>query len=379
MRKSYRATTTHALAWLRDAAAAGLWRAEAARVDAIGNPGNAILGTAAPAAVWTASGGAGYVDAGGVAAARGDAAAARGGGAVMRPASDKMAQISTAQLFSGALDCHGDGVALVVAHPDDEVIGLGGHLAMLQRGIQVIHLNSGSVDNDVWPRKCGFADRYVYRAKRAAELAEVLRLSGIAREQWCCFDIPDLEAPFHLVASIERLARIFAQHDTRLVFTHAYEGGNPDHDACAFIVWAAVSLLESDIPILEMPYYRQWAYAWLRPRLLQQSFIPNGESVYGRLLTPEQREQKRRLLAVYQSQAEALRHFSVEREYFRRARPVQGLPNNGRLALYKEAGLPAEQWLRLMSSAQRALALAAPRVGVMLMWIGPRTSVPRDV
>jgi N-acetylglucosamine malate deacetylase 2 len=363
MKKSYRATTTHALAWLRDAAAAGLWRAEAARVDAIGNPGNAILGTAAPAAVWTASGAAGYVDAGGVALARGDAAAARGGGAVMCPVSDKVAQISPTQLFSHALDCRGDGVALVVAHPDDEVIGLGGHLAMLQRGIQVIHLNSGSVDNDVWPRKCGFTDRYVYRAKRAAELAEVLRLSGIAPEQWCSFDIPDLEAPFHLVASIERLARIFAQHDTRLVFTHAYEGGNPDHDACAFIVWAAVSLLESDIPILEMPYYRQWAYAWLRPRLLQQSFIPNGESVYGRLLTPEQREQKRRLLAVYQSQAEALRHFSVEREYFRRARPVQGLPNNGRLALYKEAGLPAEQWLRLMSSAQRALALAAPRSG----------------
>ena len=298
----------------------------------------------------------------------------------MHPASDQMSQISTAQLFSSALDRHGDGVALVVAHQDDEVIGLGGHLAMLQRGIQVVHLNSGSVDNDVWPRKCGFADRYHYRAKRAAELAEVLRLSGIAREQWCCFDIPDLEAPFHLVASIERLARIFAQHDTRLVFTHAYEGGNPDHDACAFIVWAAVSLLKCDIPILEMPYYRQWDYAWLKSWLVRQSFIPNGESAYGRLLTPEQREQKRRLLAVYQSQAEALRNFSVEREYFRRARPVHGLPNKRRLALYKEAGLSAEQWLDLMNTAQRALVLPAHLSGwLMLMGIGPTSYVPRDL
>jgi LmbE family N-acetylglucosaminyl deacetylase len=163
-----------------------------------------------------------------------------------------MPQISPAQLFSSALDCHGDGVALVVAHPDDEVIGLGGHLAMLQRGIQVVHLNSGSVDNDVWPRKCGFADRYHYRAKRAAELAEVLRLSGIAREQWSCFDIPDLEAPFHLVASIERLASIFAQHDTKLVFTHAHEGGNPDHDACLHRRGGGIAAQER-APILEMP------------------------------------------------------------------------------------------------------------------------------
>src|SRR6185437_9724842 len=41
------------------------------------------------------------------------------------------------------------------------------------------------------------------------------------------------------------------------VFTHAYEGGHPDHDAVAFAVHAACRL--SDIPpaIVEMPYYHR--------------------------------------------------------------------------------------------------------------------------
>ena len=138
---------------------------------------------------------------------------------------------------------------LVFAHPDDETIALGARLHRMA-GSHLVHVTDGAPRNEQDSRACGFRSFLEYRAARSAELACMLRQAGIERISRECLAIPDQQAALRLAALTRELARRIRTHRPEVIFTHPYEGGHPDHDACAFAVHQAVALAAGDRPVI---------------------------------------------------------------------------------------------------------------------------------
>src|ERR1041385_7109347 len=116
---------------------------------------------------------------------------------------------------------------VVAAHPDDETIGLGGQLASMSE-VFLVHVTDGA------PRSR--PDWKTYSATRRAELLAAAAIAGIPENRCIEIGLADQESARHLIELSCHLSRIFADVRPEVVFTHPYEGGHPDHDACAFAV-----------------------------------------------------------------------------------------------------------------------------------------------
>src|SRR5687768_15855491 len=69
-------------------------------------------------------------------------------------------------------------VAVIVAHSDDETIGLGGQLPRLQ-GIRILHVTNSSPRNLTWANRRGFTTAEEYAAHRQRELKAAMALVGV--------------------------------------------------------------------------------------------------------------------------------------------------------------------------------------------------------
>lgn len=249
-------------------------------------------------------------------------------------------------------------VALVVAHPDDETVSLGGLLQRLHDPT-LIHVTDGAPEDMADALRLGFATREAYRRARATELDAALAELGARIRRLGC-GLADQATVQGLSDLTRRLSAALAGAD--LAITHAYEGGHPDHDSCAFAVQAACALLARSAkgaPVrVEFPSYHQE-----RGRRAVGRFHPDPsrpESVHR--LSDAQLSAKRRALARHQSQAEVLAWFEApELERFRAApeydftRP----PPPGE-ALYDGWGWPLTSavWRERAAAALRSLGLA---------------------
>jgi LmbE family N-acetylglucosaminyl deacetylase len=164
--------------------------------------------------------------------------------------------------------------ALVVAHPDDETIGLGPLLKLL-RCAHAIHLTDGARRDLRGFHAAGFRSSADYVQARAAELARVLDLVHVPAERRHSFPIGDQQAFRHLPTIAAALGAYFETQRIEAVFTHPYEGGHLDHDACACAVALACKRMERrglrPPAIMEMAFYHESEHGLVTQRFSEES------------------------------------------------------------------------------------------------------------
>jgi LmbE family N-acetylglucosaminyl deacetylase len=247
-------------------------------------------------------------------------------------------------------------VAVFAAHPDDETIGMGAHLADL-RDPWIVHVTDGAPRDLRDATAHGFRTREEYACARRGELISALELAGVGQERTCSLGVADQEASRDLAWLAWRVADFFRDFRPAIVFAPPYEGGHPDHDATAFAVHAACRLAASPPAVYEYSLYhcRGGAMAPLE-------FLPcEGSEDETFVLSPEQRRRKRRMIECFRTQRETLRPFGVDLER-RRPAPAYDFaqpPKAG--CIYYDAfpwGITSVAWLENARAALGSLGLS---------------------
>jgi LmbE family N-acetylglucosaminyl deacetylase len=256
----------------------------------------------------------------------------------------------------------GDRIAVIVAHADDETLGLGAQLPRLPH-VTIVHVTDGAPRNLFDAHRKGFSTAEEYAAVRQRELEEAVARAGVPRTSLMSLGVADQDAAYQIVPLVLRIASLIEERGFEVVFTHAYEGGHPDHDATAFAVDAAVRVLAARDPakrplVVEMPYYRAGSGG-----LINQLFAPDLRAPELTLwLDDEQRALKRRMYEAHASQADVLARFPISVERFRIAPPhdFEALPNGADLHYEgRDWGLTGERWLTLVAEAHAVLTESA--------------------
>jgi LmbE family N-acetylglucosaminyl deacetylase len=199
---------------------------------------------------------------------------------------------------------------VVVAHPDDESVSCAALLRRMAEKRLVFCTDGAPHDAKFWQR---FGSRNDYRDLRRREALAAMRIIGAKESDF--LDFPDQELFRNLDSALARLDAVADEFKPDALLTHAYEGGHPDHDACAFLV----SLLaeKSQVPAWEMPLYHRAD----GDRALQQFIAREGikkSDVLEIDPTPDEVRRKRAMIEAYGSQGDIIHHFGAGKELFRR-------------------------------------------------------------
>jgi LmbE family N-acetylglucosaminyl deacetylase len=238
-------------------------------------------------------------------------------------------------------------VAVIVAHPDDEVIGAGSQLRRL-RDAWFVHVTDGA-PRDGRDAAANGLDVAGYARVRRREARRALALVGVGAERIVDLAVPDQQTALHLVPIALRLGSFLREHAVEVVLTHPYEGGHPDHDAIAFAVSVAARVAGTGV--VEHTSYHGGPQG-----------LVAGQFLGGRadLALEADRDLRRRLFACHRTQAAALVPFlDLDVERFRVAprydfaRP----PHDG--PLHYEAfdwGITGARFRALATAAEAELA-----------------------
>jgi LmbE family N-acetylglucosaminyl deacetylase len=257
-------------------------------------------------------------------------------------------------------------IALIAAHPDDEVIGAGSLIPSMKRD-WLVHVTDGAPRDLVDAYTNGSITREQYAAARHRESRAALALAGFPEDRLIPMDLVDQETLLDLAGLARALCVVMTRLTPEAVLTHPYEGGHPDHDATAFAVHAGRALLSRSkqhpgppVPeVLEMACYHAG---------------PDGEMIQGRFLsgdgppiehepTKEELDLKRRMVACFSSQRSTLSAFDLRVERYRLAPSYDFTkpPHMGRL-FYERLpwGVDGAHFARLAREALTSLGLEGP-------------------
>jgi LmbE family N-acetylglucosaminyl deacetylase len=246
-------------------------------------------------------------------------------------------------------------VAIVAAHPDDEVIGAGLLLPVFAPSLAVIYVTDGAPRTGDDARKAGCASWREYADLRRRESLSALAAAGAGGATVFRLNCPDQRAAFRIAENTFNLLEIFGMVRPELVLTHAYEGGHPDHDATAASVHAAAWLSRRQFRLLEFAGYHSG------PGGMECECFPDRSAdVLERRLTKEQSSWKRKILNCYASQAAVLRQFPLGNEPLRPAVSCNftAAPHEGQLYYERFGwGISPPEWRHLARDAFNRLAV----------------------
>src|SRR5689334_17564612 len=137
------------------------------------------------------------------------------------PFEDNSMTMTSHQQLSNLLSGSGP-LLIVAAHPDDEVIGVGGHLHLMEEPF-IVHTTDGA------PR--GSSDRVQYASTRRHEVERAVAIAGVLPDHLRTLGTVDQESIYAVATMTKLLRGIIDEIRPRAIMTHPYEGGHPDHDA----------------------------------------------------------------------------------------------------------------------------------------------------
>lgn len=241
--------------------------------------------------------------------------------------------------------------ALVFAHPDDETAAVGGIMDRFER-LMLIVVTDGAPHDMSDAERAGFPSREAYAEARAAELDAAIAALG-ARPERRSMELPDQTA----VEQLPALTRTFTEalEGCTAVITHPYEGGHPDHDACAFAVQGACRLMSDPPARLEAPFYRGAGSDRVVGDFRPDPACP--ETTF--TLSSERLHAKREALKAHASQAAVLAWFDPAVERLRPAPDYDFTEPAGDTALYDGFGWPmtSDKWRERARAALVELGL----------------------
>jgi len=247
---------------------------------------------------------------------------------------------------------------VVMAHPDDETIALGARMRRLAEAT-FVHVTDGAPRNEEDSRAHGFKNLDEYREARAQELTGMFREAGLHQACLISLKVRDQEASLNLAEATRQIAEQIALHEPEIIFTHPYEGGHPDHDACAFAVHHGVEINRAQGGgrplVIEAPFYHAGSNGFESGTFLKHDgWMP--EISYE--LSDVEKQRKRNLVACFSTQQETLKGFHDSTEQFRIA-PVYDFtkpPHSGKL-LYEHYpwGMTSDRFCQLAEEAQAEL------------------------
>jgi LmbE family N-acetylglucosaminyl deacetylase len=243
---------------------------------------------------------------------------------------------------------------VVVAHPDDEVIGLGTRLHRFRKLRALIHVTDGAPRTGPDATNAGVRSYQQYAALRRRELERAISESGSHPAKLMCLWYPDQQAAYRITLLALRLTSILRHFRPSVVFTHPYEGGHPDHDATCAAVHFASSLLRKQgrqaPEVLEFASYHAGLVRWKTECFLGS----DRRAIEFHELSADERNAKQRLFGCYRSQAVILSGFPIRNEPVRRSPSYRfrRAPHSGKL-LYERFGwvLSGRRWRQLVRLA----------------------------
>jgi LmbE family N-acetylglucosaminyl deacetylase len=247
-------------------------------------------------------------------------------------------------------------VMIVVAHPDDETIGMGAQLCKFQNAL-LLQVTDGAPRDGRDAMAHGFTNTAEYAVARQVELRAALKAGRANGVRTKFAGIPDQEACLNLVKLTERMLGWMWLESPEVIFVQSYEGGHPDHDAVAFLVQVAGRLGAGKgrppPAMIEMTAYHADG-----PRLATGTFLPAKLPVTTIELRSADRVRKRQMIDCFTSQRDLLAEFATEVERFREAPDYDFLqpPHPGELH-YERLGwsITGEIWRRHAEEALKAL------------------------
>ena len=241
---------------------------------------------------------------------------------------------------------------VIVAHPDDDVVGAGGLISRLDN-VKVLHITDG-VPKNGYAFDTGAVKESASARTRRLESRTALALANVPAEQIVEFGLSTEQAPLELAELARRIASFLRQSAPDVVLTNPYEGGDPDHDATAFATHAALRLLRQSgfkpPSVFEIALYPTPDG---NKRVLD--FLPSeAAEITTLLLDKKARDLKRQMFACFTSQPNLHRENSFGRERFRRPpRYNFAAPPNGGKFNYERvaAGVDCVAWQELVRKA----------------------------